>query len=537
MSTWNANSKPSICCKSSGSGGATGATGPTGPSGPSGPSGPLGVTGATGPSGPSGPSGPLGVTGPSGPTGPTGPSGPSGPTGPTGPSGPSGVTGPTGPTNPLLLNNVLTVAANGNDATATPGGTPYLTVQGAIAAILAGSLTSVTIWILPGTYTLPATGITIPATCCIRGLNVQTVTLNCTPTVDNQTMITMGENTRLEDVTCNMTYASHFTLTGINFPGTTSVTAKMRTMVLNVTNSGALASGSSNVYGVTCSGTGALTAKSFSFNCIKGSTFNVNSNGGGNKRGILINGANVATLRDTNVYVAAPLDPTTSNGSYVGIETNDSSSKGSIQLRSTTVGTTRPTAGQIYTASDILQTTPASVSDPTYLASPGIQIGPGTDLVTKNAGSKGFSTYVYPNTIFYCVLGTFSGAGDNTGYLWPGTVTFSGSYPDTTNPSAFYRIQQPSILCGMSLALNKVDIQNNKYVTVNIQYSIGGTGTNTSISGFTHTFNAANPTKTFQYYNTSYNFNTGDYVIVEVLWSSSGGGTAATDLAIQLDFF
>jgi hypothetical protein len=72
----------------------------------------------------------------------------------------------------------------------------------------------------------------------------------------------------------------------------------------------------------------------------------------------------------------------------VGVETNDTSDTGSIQLRTTTVGVTTPTAGQSYTASDILQTNPTTIDNPSYLASAGIQIGPGVDLVTKSAGGK-----------------------------------------------------------------------------------------------------------------------------------------------------
>lgn len=64
-----------------------------------------------------------------------------------------------------------------------------------------------------------------------------------------------------------------------------------------------------------------------------------------------------------------------------------------------------PSSTDAYTASDILQTTPYTISDPTYLASTGIQIGPGTDLVTKSAGEKGFSTYIYPTVIYYGLKG------------------------------------------------------------------------------------------------------------------------------------
>jgi hypothetical protein len=162
--------------------------------------------------------------------------------------------------------------------------------------------------------------------------------------------------------------------------------------------------------------------------------------------------ANIVTCRDLNVYVAKPASGA-SSGTYIGVETDDATGTGSIQLRSTTVGVVTPSVGESYTASDIKQTTPATISDPTYLASPGIQVGPGTDLVTKSAGGKGFSTYIYPTTIFYGIKGNATSAAN--GFLWPGTQTASGgSYPDPGIPAAYYRVQQPCLLSGLSVGLN-----------------------------------------------------------------------------------
>jgi hypothetical protein len=79
------------------------------------------------------------------------------------------------------------------------------------------------------------------------------------------------------------------------------------------------------------------------------------------------------------------------------------------------VGTVRPTVGQTYTASDILQTNPSTVVNPAYLASAGIQIGPGVDLVTKTAGGAPFSTYTYPTTIFYGCRNTIT--NEKSGYF------------------------------------------------------------------------------------------------------------------------
>jgi len=224
----------------------------------------------------------------------------------------------------------------------------------------------------------------------------------------------MSDNTRIEDVSFSLTSQEHHTLVGVLFRGITTTNAKIRNQVISVNNSSASTLGTSNVYGVQCSGTGSLNASSFSYNALKGSTINVYSNGQGNKRGIFINGSNVVTTRDINIYIAKPR-VVTYTGSYVGVETNDSSNIGSIQLRTSSIGCVFPLTWETYTASDILQTTPVVITDPAYLASPGIQVGLGVDLVTKYAGSKPFLSYSYPTIIFYGLRGFMrDGPGDGT---------------------------------------------------------------------------------------------------------------------------
>lgn len=361
-----------------------------------------------------------------------------------GPQGPPGAQGPVRP-----QGNIATVdAVYGNDYTASVGGSSYKTVNAAVSAISSGQ----TVYVLPGTYNL-SSGITIPNNSSIRGMSVQTSIIQLLSVDSDTTLITMGGNTRLEDLTLNLTSSYHYTLKGIVFGGTTTTTAKLRTCVVNVNNSTASTDGSSNVYGVECNGTGILSSSSFSFNSLKGSTINIYSNGGGNKRGVLVSSSNIVSTRDLNIYVAQPR-VTTSTGSYVGVETNDPSSTGSVQLRTTTTGVVYPTGTEAYKAYDILQTTPLTISDPTYLASPGIQIGPGTDLVTKSAGGKGFSTYIYPTTVYYGLKGSITNAGSG-GYLWPGTQQVSaGVFPDPGLPAAYYRAQQPSLISGISSSLS-----------------------------------------------------------------------------------
>jgi hypothetical protein len=417
----------------------------------------------------------------------------------------------------------------GNDTTASVGGLPYLTVPAAVAAVSAGQA----VWVMPGTYTLTS-GLTLTDGTALRGHNTQTTTIQIVNAATNTTLLTMGENTRVEDLTLKLTSSDHYNLTGIAFGGTTTATAKLRTTVVTVNNSNADAAGMSDVTAVLCNGTGSLGSASFSFNSLKGSTLNVYSVGAGKKRGILVNNTNIVTTRDLNVYVAEPPAPSTSTGSYVGVETNDPAALGSIQLRATTVGCVLPTAGETYTASDILQTLPSIIISPTYLASPGIQLGPGVDLVTKTAGQAPFSSYNYPATLFYGCRGQIVGP---RGYLWPGTITFVGGgsgtkYPDVDVPVPRYRAQQPLIVAGLSVACSiPPGIGKNLYVAV-CKNAAPVNGSNAD--GITSVYlNIDGLATSGEYFNTTVNYAVGDLLNVYLSTNSA----VLADVTIQVDTF
>jgi len=388
-----------------------------------------------------------------------------------------------GTSSSAIHGNVAIVdAVLGNDSTASVSGNPFKTIAAAVASVSSGQ----SVWILPGTYTLSA-GITIPSGVSITGLSLQTTVIQMNVTTST-TMITMGESCRVENITFNLICTGStagVVLKGMVFPGTSSQTSKLRTCVVTVNNSSMAYTLTNTVTGIEFSGTGALNSSVFSFNSIKGCTINVLSNGAGNKRGLLISNSNQVSTRDTNVYVAQPVN-TASSGSYVGVETADSATSiGSIQLRATTVGVVTPSAGQLYTASDILQSYPVAILNPTYLASPGIQVGPGTDLVTKSAGGLGFSSYVYPTMVYYGLKGSVSSASSG-GYLWPGTQQVSaGSFPDTGLPAAYFRAQQPCLIAGINASLSIAPGGGNT-VTLTLYYTPSQI-TNTTAARFTGT--------------------------------------------------
>jgi hypothetical protein len=531
------------------------------------------------------------------------------------------VVAPPASVSPKMGNTLVVDAVNGDDATGAVNGSPFLTVEAAIAYINTNSLTGVTVWILPGTYTLASatTGLTIPDTCALRGLNTQTVkiVMNASNPGGTVTLLTMGENTRVEDLSLTLNSSNATTdLIGINLPGTTTVTSKLRTSVLTVDNSGLGVGTTTNVYGVYSAGTGALSAATFSFNCLKGSTLNVKSNGAGNKFGIYqpsAGGGNQLSTRDLNVYVAAPTTAT-STGLYVGVYTDNNNSQ--IQTRATSiggppypstnvklpsvvvstanqtlsgtptidgvatvagnrvlltgqtdpiengiwivaagawaragdmaagsaafdayvfansgtlythtgwlcttvglVGTAALTIGQVYAGSDILQNSPQAGN-----GTNGIQLGPGTDLVTKTAATNPFTTYVTPTTLQY---GLRSNLPTGVRYLWPGTLTTAD------NTEVFYRFQQKSILQGMFINLRTAPGSTNT-VTVTIYKSttgVAGSGTATLMTA-TITGTATSATC----YTASVDFAQNEYLAVHV---DTSGGTAA-DLLVEIDLF
>jgi hypothetical protein len=205
-------------------------------------------------------------------------------------------------------------------------------------------------------------------------------------------------------------------------------------------------------------------------------------------------------------------------------------------LRSTTVGTIKPLSYNSYTGSDILQTTPSTVTDPTYLASPGIQLGPGVDLVTKTAGEKPFTTYVYPTIIYYGLKGNLS-AGVN-GYLWPGTQAAESSgnrtFPDPETPAAFFRIQQPAILSGLNVACT-TGPSSNHGTTIQVYYTPKSTGVMVPIPNFKAVITGAGATS-ISYYNSTKDLATGDRIHIGVTYTG-GNGNLTHDLSIQLDMF
>jgi hypothetical protein len=174
------------------------------------------------------------------------------------------------------------------------------------------------------------------------------------------------------------------------------------------------------------------------------------------------------------------------------------------------------------------------------LASPGIQVGPGTDLVTKTAGGKGFSSYIYPTTIFYGAIGTLNTSGNpGTGtpaYLWPGSVTIHASggqfiqYPDVSATPPYYRVQQPLILSGMTASL-VVGPGTGHTTTLTVRKTPAGG----SIADTAFSLVFSNAVTILSKYDASVNFAAGDYIHLQISYDAASNTTQ--DVSVQLDLF
>jgi hypothetical protein len=416
---------------------------------------------------------------------------------------------------PRMGNTIVVDQINGNDVTGAINALPFQTVNAAMTymATLVLPAGGVTCWILPGTYTLTA-GITIPATCSMRGLSTQTTRISWAASVPGgtATLLTMNDNTRLEDLTLTLSSVNATTnLVGVTLPGTASDTAKIRTMVLNVTNAGVATGSTTNVYGILSPGASALNPTDFALNFTRGCTVNVSSNGGGNKRAILVNGADTLSLRDTNFYVAAPPDPL-STGSYVGAETNDNLAQAAF--RSCSIS--GPTTAGGYTGSDVLQTLP--VARDTY----GISIGPGTDLIHRTTGGTPFALTTTPAILAYSINATLQAAPR---YFWPGVLPTGG---DSTE--VFFRFDRPVLLQGMSVNMRTAPGAGNNVVFTIRKSATGvpGSGINTTMTVTVSDLNTTGINLT-----SAVTVTAGEYISLRADRSAVG----AADIAVQLDLY
>jgi hypothetical protein len=171
---------------------------------------------------------------------------------------------------------------------------------------------------------------------------------------------------------------------------------------------------------------------------------------------------------------------------------------------------------QKYLGADIVQSAPQAGN-----LTNGIQIGPGTDLVTKTSTGKPFTTYVYPTTLVYGLKGNLSNA---TAYLWFGLQT------SADNTQNFYRFQQKTIVQGMSINCRTSPGTSNVTVTVLKSLSgVAGTGVATPMS-----ITFTDGTYNIQNYGVAVEFEQGTFLALQVV---SDGNINGIDMTVEVDAF
>jgi hypothetical protein len=276
----------------------------------------------------------------------------------------------------------------GSDATGARSGLPFATITAALAAALSGDC----VWVMPGTY---SEALTLPSGVSVRGIGEKVVTIQQLLVTADTDLITMGENSHLEEVTLRLTSAEHHTLRGIVWPGTTTATALWHASTLYIENSTAPIGGTSNVYGCHVTGTGVSTDKSVAISAVG---IHVHSIGSGSKRAFFVSGAATAHVHDFVFHVSTAGGA----GTFIGAETADAGAVLQLHFGSSDGAT-----------ADISRTAGS------------LDIG-SVNLVNANANGLGFTATLVAGLI-PMVYADPGATPSGTRYMRPGTATVSAT--------------------------------------------------------------------------------------------------------------
>jgi len=376
---------------------------------------------------------------------------------------------------PAMGNVAVVDQVNGNNSTASVGGLPFLTITAALAAATSGQQ----VYVLPGTYN---ESITIPSGVGVRGMSVKTVIIQQVAVTSNTTLVTMGTNARLEDVTLILTSSTGgLTLKGVEYPSTTAANAKIRNSIINISNTSV---GVGTIYGVHSSGIGVSPLDQ---DCIRSSTISISAAVTTKVVGIYSDTANTFRFRDLNIAVQR----TSGAGPYYGIETNNASAN--IICRHSSI---------FATSSDVSQTLGT------------IQLAK-TTLQTNSANSLGFTS------LDSCKLMVFSSIG-NTG-TWTGAngrfLRFGSGAVSTTEIR--YNIPTDCIIKSIQVRRN-----NN---TGNLTFTVRINGVDTSL---TQTITAGNTTNSLT--NASVSVASGSLLSIGLGQTANNSGQ---DASITLELY
>ena len=311
----------------------------------------------------------------------------------------------------------------GNDTTALTNqySLPFSTISTAMTV----ASTSDMIYLLPGTYNEK---VVFRSTISIRGANTNSVTIQQANVTADTTLVKMNRNTRLEDVTLNLTSKSVAAskLIGVEISSCQTY-AKLRTTVINVNNSELTTNETpTNLYGIYTTGHSS-TLQYTGADDIERTTINVIGAGTGNKRCVYNDDSNRLQLRNCSLVCTDAMNSAFTGGSYIGIETVNVNSIVAIKTSSVN-GSNYNNNGT--TSADISQTL-------------GNITVSGTDLINRNANNNGINVNGTQSIMSFAVSGVLSnwipfdaGGGHRISNNWsnsfliPGTLSFTNINAD-----------------------------------------------------------------------------------------------------------
>jgi hypothetical protein len=271
-------------------------------------------------------------------------------------------------------------------------GYPFLTINAAMNLAATGEL----VYLQAGTYNET---VNIKTGVSLRGSDAKSVSIQKLNVVNDTTLITMDDNTRLDNLNATLSSTGAYQLIGIDVSSGASVNAKIRNFTLNVNNTSASATGITAI-GVRSSGVSSAAFNSSDL--IARTTINTNTPNSNTayNRALIVGGPNRVGVRDSVFYA----NGSSSANNVIGCETNDVS--GSLYLKTSSVN------GKLY---DIKKTT-------------GILQLSFTDLINANADASGFTVNTEPAHNYFVLTGQSAGPnkGDipaGTYYLIPGSST------------------------------------------------------------------------------------------------------------------
>ena len=318
----------------------------------------------------------------------------------------------------------------GNDTTALTN--QYSFPFATIASAMGVASTSDMIYLMPGTYNET---VVFRSTISIRGANTNSVTIQKANVTADTTLVKMNRNTRLEDVTLNLTSVANTAtkLIGVEISSCQTY-AKLRTTVININNSGLTANGTpTNLYGIYSSGHSS-TLQYSGADDVERTTINVTGAGTGNKRCVYNDDSNRLQLRNCSLFCTDTMNASYTGGSYIGIETVNSNSI--IAIKTSSVNGSHYTNGGTISA-DVSQTFGQ------------IDVF-NSDLINRNANDRG--VVINSSQLLYSmgvagVLSNKPGQGGTTWggatYLVPGTISFTGNAGDPI--TSYYPIRTPVV--------------------------------------------------------------------------------------------